>query len=199
MGVQVDGAELYSIVAVTDDGISSFATLAGNPTAPPGGPFIVNVYTPLKDRLDESEPDSSTLQGVAGRSTYEVTLADALIATLETGDQGSYRVAPRIDGATGAGASTFNLMSDLKPLPGDYMHFTPLDRELIKGAIDTGARHHTTGFPIYEVELETGTTPAAYADNEALFVVRADACWETGDPVTPLMLLKMGPVTYLIP
>jgi len=194
-GIQVDGADLFSIVKVSDDGVNSYATIAGNPATPAAGPFIINVYEPLRDRADDSEPDDSVLQGRAGRPTYEILLADPLLANLSTGDQFSYRVAPRVSGAVGGGSAYLSVMSDVKPLPGDLLYFDSSTAVSIISAIASGT-HHTTGFPIYDIELD-GVTPGALVDNEPLFVVRADPCWLNGDPVTPLMLISLAPAAYL--
>jgi hypothetical protein len=195
MGVQVDGTELYCIVKVSADG--SQITLSGNPAALPTGPFITNVYEPLRDRQDESEPDDSVLQGVAGNATYEINVVTPLAATLSTGDQASYRVAPRVAGDTSSGVVEFSIMSDAVPRPGDLLHFSSGVSASIFSAIENGT-HHTTGFPLYDVRLEIGSvTPSAYTDDDPLFVLRADACWLNGDPVTPLMILSLDPGSYL--
>jgi len=197
MGVQVDATDLFSIVKVSDDGINSFATIAGNPVIPAAGPFIANVYRPLKDRLDTSEPVGSVLTALAGRNTYEIELSGPLLETLVTGDVVSYRAAPRSSGATGLASPTLSVMSDLLPLPGDLLYFDSSTSVFITSAIASGT-HHTTGFTIYDIELD-GVTPASYSDNDPLYVFRSDACWPNGDPVTPLRLLSLKPGAYLTP
>ena len=198
LGLQVGGALLFSIVSISDDGISSYATIAGNPTAPPGGPLIINVYEPLRDRSDTSEPVASVLQDTAGRRTFEVTLSSGLLANLSSGAIASYRDAPRASGSFLAGVSVFAMASDVVPLPGDHLFFNSSTFRSINGAIDTGTVHHTTGWKIYTITID-GTTPSPFADNVPLYVVRADSCWQNGDPVTPLMLITLAPPAYITP
>lgn len=195
MGIEVDGTDLFSIVSVNADG--SEAVIVGNPAVPAAGPFIVNVYLPLKDRQDTSEPAASTLQGLAGRNTYEITLSGPLVEDHPTGDIVSYRVAPRVSGAVGGGSATLSVMADVLPLPGDLLYFDSSTSVFILSAIESGT-HHTTGLPIYDIELD-GVTPGAFADNDPLFVVHADACWQNGDPVTPLKLVSLVPTSTITP
>ena len=185
--------ELYCISATSDNGTNSTATLTGNP-AVPSGTMIVNVYDPLRDRQDTTAV-SAALQNATGHPTYEITLTAVLISNLATGDGVSYRVAPRISGAIGGASPTVSIMSDVAPLPGDLLYFDSTTAVPILSAIANGT-HHTTGFPLYDIELD-GVTPSAYSDNDPLFVVRADACWKNGDPVTPLMLISLAPAAYL--
>lgn len=189
---------LWSIVETSDDGINSYATIAGNPTAPPGGPLIVNVYEPLRDRSDTSEPVDSLLQDSAGRRTYEIVLSSGLLANLSDGTLASYRDAPRAAGGFLIGVSTFNMASDVLPLAGDHLYFTSATSRHINSIIDTGLVQHTTGWKIYTIQID-GLTPAAFADNVPLYVVRADPCWPNGDPVTPLMLITLAPPAYITP
>ena len=196
MGVRLDGVEKYSIVRVSTDG--SQVTVIGNPTALPGVAFITNVYIPVKDRQNNTEPAASVLQGFAGRNTYEVTLSAPLLATRATGDILSLRVAPRVSEGVGAGSPTIRIMTDIQPpLSGDLLYFDSSTAVFVISAFPVGT-HHTTGLPIYEVELD-GVTPGAYSDNDPLFVIHADACWQNGDPVTPLKLISLAPAAYLAP
>jgi len=198
MGIRIAGTILYSIVNTSDDGINSFATIAGNPTAPPGGPLIVNVYEPLRDRSDVSEPMASTLQDTAGNRTFEIVLSSGLLANLSTGTIASYRDAPRSSGGFLAGVNTFDMSSDVLPLAGDHLFFTSSVSRHINSVIFTGTYHPTTGWRIYTVVIE-GLTPSPFVDNAVLYVVRADPCWPNGDPVTPLTLISIAPPLYLTP
>lgn len=155
-GIRVDGSDLFCIVSTSDDGISSYATISGNPAIPAAGPFIVNVYEPLRDRLDTSEPAAFSADDIAGSVTYEFTVADPLVDNHSSGDIGSYRVAPRASGAVSAGDIFLSVMSDMKPLPGDLLYFTSGLAIPVLSAMANGA-HHTTGFPIYDIELDAGT------------------------------------------
>ena len=198
MGIRIAGSILYSIVSTSDDGINSYAVIAGNPTVPPGGPLIINVYEPLRDRSDTSEPADSVLQDSAGNRTYEITLSSGLLANLANGALASYRNAPRASGSFLMGVSTFDIASDVVPLPSDNLYFTSSVFRHIDSAIDTGLVQHTTGWKIYTIQI-TGLTPAAFADNAVLYTVRADPCWPNGDPVTPLMLITLAPPAYITP
>lgn len=198
MGLRVNGSLLYCIVKTSDDGVASYATLAGNPTAPPGGPLILNVYEPLRDRSDASEPAASTLQDFAGSRTYEITLSSGLIANLTDGVLTSYRDVPRASGALTMGSTVFTIASDVKPLPSDRLYYTSSVFGHIVSATATGQVHHTTGWKIYTIEVED-PAPMGFADNAPLYVVRADPCWDNGDPVTPLMLISLEPPGYMEP
>ena len=198
MGIRIAGSILYSIVSTSDDGINSYAVIAGNPIVPPVGPLIVNVYEPLRDRSDTSEPVDSVLQDSAGNRTYEITLSSGLLANLANGALASYRNAPRASGSFLMGVSTFDIASDVVPLPSDNLYFTSSVFRHIDSAIDTGLVQHTTGWKIYTIQI-TGLTPAAFADNAVLYTVRADPCWPNGDPVTPLMLITLAPPAYITP
>lgn len=195
-GVRVDGTDLFSVVSTSDDGLNSFAVISGNPAVPAAGPFIANVYNPLRDRQDTSEPIDSVLQGVAGSATYEITLSSPLIADLTTGYQLSYRVAPRCVGGAAAGAPTLAVMSDSRIDPGDLIYFDSTTPVSVISAVDSGSIHHTTGMTIYNVELD-GVTPFILVDDQSLFSLRVSACWEHGDPVTPLTLISLAPSGYV--
>jgi hypothetical protein len=138
------------------------------------------------------------LQDTAGNRTYEVTLSSGLLANLTTGTIASYRDAPRAAGAFLAGITTFNIASDVVPLASDHLYFTSSVFRHIVSAIDTGLVMHTTGWKIYTITID-GTTPSPFADNAVLYTVRADACWDNGDPVTPLMLITLAPAEFMTP
>jgi len=198
MGIRIAGTTLYSIVKTSDDGINSYATIAGNPVTPPGGPFIINVYEPLRDRSDTSEPTASVLQDTAGNRTFEIVLSSGLLANLANGTGASYRDAPRASGSFLAGVTTFDIASDVKLLPSDHLYFTSSVWRQVDSAIDTGTIHPTTGWKIDTIILD-GTTPAPFADNAVLYTVRANPCWSNGDPTTPLTVITLAPPAYITP
>lgn len=196
MGIEVDGTNQYTIVDVSADGLT--CTMVGNPAAPAPGPFIVNVYRQLRDRTDNSEHPDSVMQDVAGVTTWDVTIADPLTAALADEEQASYRVAPRVGGTTGAGVDTLTIMSDLRPITTDILYFDSSTPVSILSVVDTGTTHPITGLPFYDILLD-GITPAAYSDDDPLFVLKLDACWEHGDPVTPLRMIKLNFGAVIIP
>ncbi len=195
MGIEVDGLLQYTIADVSADG--STATLVGNPVSPGPGPFIVNIYRPIRDRTDVSEPAGSVLLLSAGSITWDVTIDTPLVGALTDGEEASYRVAPRVSGVTGMGLDTITIMSDLEPKPSDILYFDSSTPVTIMGATETGT-HPITGLPLYEVLLN-GLTPAAYSDDDSLFVFRLNPCWEHGDPVTPLVVIKLDFGAVLAP
>jgi hypothetical protein len=194
-GLRVGASDLYCIVRCSDDGTT--ATIAGNPTAPPGGPLIVSVYEPVRDRTDESEADDALQQDVAGATTYEITLASPLLATLADGALFSYRFAPRASGPWPLASPLVAIASDVLPLPGDFLYFTTTLFVTVSMATESGM-HHTTGYKIYDVLLDD-PSPSVLADNQPLYVVRANPCWPMGNPVTPLFIVGLAIPAHLTP
>ncbi len=190
MGLRVAGAELYCIVDVSDDGTT--ALIAGNPTALPGGSFIVNVYEPLHDR---TQTDGAPF---AGERTYEVTFDSPLLANIADQTVADYRPVPRISGTYLAGVDTFHFSSNVYPLPGDFLYLTTATRLTINTAVALGTVHPTTGMPIYE-GVFTDVTGGPLAEGEALYSLSANPCYPNGDPVTPLTLISLAPSGYLTP
>lgn len=194
-GLRVGASDLYCIVRCSDDGTT--ATIAGNPTIPPGGPLIVSVYEPVRDRTDESEADDALEQDVAGATTYEITLASPLLATLADGALLSYRSAPRASGPWPLASPLVAIASDVLPLPGDFLYFTTTLFVTVSMATESGM-HHTTGYKIYDVLLDD-PSPSVLTDNQPLYVVRANPCWPMGNPVTPLFIVGLSPPAHLTP
>ncbi len=185
MGLRIDGTELYSIVNVTADGTA--ALIAGNPATPPAGPFTAEVYEPMRDRNETAF--------LAGRRTYEITLATTLLATYPDGTLLDLRWAPRAEVPATAGDTSFELASDVVPREGDRIYLTPSTFVSVTSATVSGT-HETMPFPVYDVEVSPAL-PANLTRNQALYALRADACYPNGDPVTPLSVISFVPATYL--
>jgi hypothetical protein len=95
------------------------------------------------------------------------------------------------------GDTTLQLMSDQRILPGDRLYETSTSFVVVDNATVIGT-DATTGFSVYLVETATGLT-VAHGQEEALYTVRADACWQNGDPVTLLSVIHFAPTSYMVP
>lgn len=180
-----------SIVRVSDNGITSVALLAGNPAIGTGAATL-DVYYPKRDRL--------VTQGApfAGHRVYEIELSSGLANGLVDQQALDIRCGILSVGVFAMGSSIVRLATDLIPLPGDRLYFSSSTYRHIEMVTDTGLTHHTTGFKVYDILMDA-TSPSGLVDNQALFSISADPCWENGDPVTPLLLISMAPAAHLEP
>jgi hypothetical protein len=106
------------------------------------------------------------------------------------------RHAPLVVGDYLAGVSVIQLASDVVPQPNDRVFFDDSTFRTLILISDTGLRHHTTGFKIYEVMFDD-VIPAAVVDDQPLRAVVHNACW-LGDPVTPLRLFSFSSPSFIV-
>lgn len=176
-----------SIASVSDDGLT--AVLAGNPSITTGATAIT-IYYPKRDRL------ATTGAPFAGDRVMELTLATSLVSSLTDQQAVDLRRGVLSVGTHSIGATTIQVATDLTVVPGDYLWLTSSSSIRINDAVDTGVTHHTTGLRVWELQLDS-TLPSLVTNDQSLYSISTDPCWETGDPVTPLMVISMFPSAYL--
>lgn len=187
MGIQI-GSELASISNVTVTPIDSTATIAGNPSIT-AGLYSVNVYLPKRDpRVTNGAP-------FAGDRLFEVEFATPLPSDLLDETALDLRHAPLVVGTFPSGSSVIRVASDIVPLMNDRIFFDGTTFRTLVLIDDTGLRHHTTGFKLYDIMLDDATS-APLTDDQALLAIVHNACW-LGDPVTPLRLLSLSLPSFI--
>jgi hypothetical protein len=188
MGIQV-GSEFACISAVEISVLNATATLAGNASIT-AGLYSVNVYLPVRDpRVVNGAP-------FAGDRLFQIEFASTLPADLLDETVLDQRHAPLVVGDYLAGVSVIQLASDVVPRPNDRVFFDDSTFRTLVLINDTGLRHHTTGFKIYEVMFDA-VIPAAVVDDQPLRAVVHNACW-LGDPVTPLRLFSFSSPSFIV-
>jgi len=189
MGIRT-GGQFYCIVKV--DPIAGTATVAGNPAVIPAGPFIMDIYEPMRDRhVTDGAP-------YAGNRTFEITVAAPFPKNYADLDPIDYRPAPRVIGNYLLGVSIFQVSIDIVVLPGDKVYLSPTTFLEVDTVIALGTPHTTTGQTTYNIQF-TDVTAAPLSDNQCLYAVGANPCFPNGDPVTPLSLISLSPAAYLTP
>jgi hypothetical protein len=188
MGLQV-GSEFASIASVNITTIDSTVTLAGNSSIA-AGTYSVNVYLPIRDpRVTNGAP-------FAGDRLFQVEFSSPLTFDLLDEALLDQRRAPLVVGDFSDGVPIIQIASDVVPLPNDRLFLDDSTFRTLVLVNDTGLRHHTTGFKIYDVMFDDGT-PAALADDQPLHAVAHNACW-LGDPVTPLRLFSFSSPSFIV-
>lgn len=190
MGVQVTSGitiEYASISSISSDGLT--ATLAGN-SAIPLGAVTVDVYFPHRDRL--------VTRGApfAGDRVMDITFTTNLAKNLADQESLDQRDGVLVVGDFLAGVTTIDVASDISPIPGDKLYLTSGSFIEIDSAFDTGLKHHTTKLTIWQMNLMTATA-GALSNDQPLYSISTNPCWEYGDPITNLTLISITPTVYL--